>query len=156
MSQDMEAYPLGDRAGRYRVFYEDSYKHEEPGRQRIEKPWSTELRGKYGMVYPYSTTRLIAYTDSPTQRQKLKRKLKLEVKQWGDYEATFVFDPERLEEVGEVLKLKKKRIIGNEQIERLRAMGAVHGFKSNAVITSQDGPRLAEIREIIQKTGNHP
>jgi hypothetical protein len=78
---------------------------------------------------------MAVFTDGVNIRQTLKRKLHLEVAQWGHKEATFIFGPERFEEVAEILQLKKKYVMSEKQkaqTERLQAMGSGYRFDSNA------------------------
>jgi len=74
-----------------------------------------ELRGKYGEIYPYGYDESLAvYVNSPKIASIIKKRFNLEILQKGDYETVFKFYPNLLEEMAELIKAKKKRIISNE------------------------------------------
>lgn len=98
----------------YKIFEEESWWHEPKGEQKAGRVWSQEMRGQNGKVYAKDATALLAYTDRPKTRQNLKQ-MGLTIHQWGDEEAVFVFQPERLEEVAGVLRLRRKRRMSQEQ-----------------------------------------
>lgn len=118
---------------KFKVFLEASWTCERPEDRAAAKPWSMELRGKYGIIYPKGETELVAYTDGTTMRQKLKKEGGFLPYQWGDYEATFIFTPDRLDEVAEFLGCRKRRVMSPEARERLFAVSKAFRFAKKTV-----------------------
>ena len=119
---------LKERVGdRFKVFTEDSWSHETEGMEGA-RPWSYELRGKRGVVYPAGGDDLIAYADKPGAIRAMDG-MGLTCRQRGDGEASYRFPAHRLEEVATALLLKKKRTLSLEQREKLRNAGGRHRFK---------------------------
>jgi hypothetical protein len=79
-----------------------------------------ELKGKYGEIYPYGYDESLAvYVNSPKIASIIKKRFNLEILQIGDYETVFKFYPDLLEEIGELIKAKKKRSISKDLKSKL-------------------------------------
>lgn len=89
-----------------------------PGRYRIGKsadhepganidPWNLEILCKHGRIYPHGGSLLQAWTDGTKTRLKLAVLPNVKIHQWGDLEATFVFDVADLLAVFEVMKPRR-------------------------------------------------
>lgn len=72
-----------------------------------------QIKCKYGVIYPTGENTLGAYTDHARMVSKLLAFGSLV--QRGDSDASILFDPERLEEVGALLHARRKRRMSEEQ-----------------------------------------
>lgn len=99
-----ECVDLRDFGRTYRVFTSED--HVEGS---LRDPWNLELRGIHGKVWPYGGDLLLAYTHGHKVRYRLAP-LGV-VQNWGDEEAVVRFTPDRLPEVAEVLRLRKRRVM---------------------------------------------
>ena len=118
----MECVDLKQKFGhKFRVFCEESWKHEK-NNQRKERPWSYELRGRYGIIYPRNKTEVVIYTSGVKTRKKLKR-MKLQVLQWGEEEATFALLVDKVIPlwIDKLLLLYTKRNISYEHKAKLNS-----------------------------------
>lgn len=122
---------LRERFGqRCRVTYEKAYRHEYGPRARVEDPWLQIIPGGRGHVFPWDERRLAASTNaSGATATKLKALPFVEVWQDGADGATVLFPVEKLDEVADLLKLRRRRRISERERERLAELGRRFGFQ---------------------------
>ena len=124
----MGAINLQEQFGkRYRVVLEESWQHEPEGSKEAEKPWSMEMRGRRGFVYPGGDY-LVANTETYPAMRALQ-KMGLELMRHGQNEACFRFEPAQMDAVAKVLGLRKRRQMTPEQLEMLAKGGRRFHFK---------------------------
>lgn len=97
----------------WKVFKSDDYK-DMPQEER--KIWGTFLKGKFGEVCYYGSDllRVDVYPDHTSIQNKVSRLLG----KVYDYSNWFVFDPESLNEIGNILRLRKKKQLSPETIQK--------------------------------------
>ncbi len=103
----------------WRVFLDESFKVEEDREAKSEKWRYYELRGRYGIIYPYSADLLAAYIHSPRIAAKFQRETGIAPSQQGDYEAVFRFSSQTLPFAAGLIGAKKRRRLSPEQKARL-------------------------------------
>lgn len=109
---------------RYRISQDQSFDHEsEPGKTAWQWRYQ-EIRGRHGVLYPYSATQLAVTFTSNIVANRFEDK-KWKVLQDGDDERTTLIPLEALDSVLEAIKPRKKRQISEfnrlKSIERLKA-----------------------------------
>ena len=111
---------FGDR---YRVVYEEAYsaEHGEGGR-RID-PWLMTIPCLYGLIYPHGEQELAACCNRRLVRGRLAALACCEVIQKGDTETVVTFGAEHFEQVAEVLRPRKRRLLRPTFRSRLVAIG---------------------------------
>ena len=121
---------LRERFGRkYRIAYEASYQHEYGPGARVEDPWLMILPGARGHVFPWDATRLAASTNSAgATARRLKALSITEVWQDGDG-VTVLFPAEHLDEVANLLRLRRRRRVTERERSRLAALGRQFRFR---------------------------
>lgn len=88
-----------------------------------------QIKCKYGVIYPTGENTLGAYTDHV---RVIPRLLALgSLAQRGDDDASILFDPARLAEVGELLHAKRKRRMSEEQRAATALRLSQYSFKKN-------------------------
>lgn len=88
-----------------------------------------QIKCKYGVIYPTGENTLGAYTDHV---RVIPRLLALgSLAQRGDDDASILFDPARLAEVGELLHAKRKRRMSEEQRVAAALRLSQYSFKKN-------------------------
>jgi hypothetical protein len=133
---------LRERFGRrYKITYEKSYAAAYGPKATREAPWLQIIPGARGHVYPHTTTMLAATTNKsgPTARHLTALPF---VQVWTDGSdgVTVVFPPDRLEEVAELLKLRRRRRITDQERDRLTELGRRHRFQPRqAAVQSSSG-----------------
>ena len=79
-----------------------------------------EIPGKYGAVYFYGSGKLAARLESIKIATKYEQIVERCI-QNGDDERTFVFSPDKFEQVAIMLKSRKKKVLSEEAIKGLKA-----------------------------------
>lgn len=79
-----------------------------------------EIRGAYGCIYFHGKGLLAVYTDSVRISNRLER-MGLAVKQRGDFETVFLFDPKDIHAVAAIIQAQKKRQLSDSQKAMLTA-----------------------------------
>jgi hypothetical protein len=128
MMQPIDLRHLADERG-YRVTLDPSSKID---RSYSERPWLVRIPGKHGFVSPHSETHLDVWCDARRLFDTLLRIPGTRIAQKGDAEIRVIFGPNRLDEVCEVIRARKKRTLTPEQRHELVAAGAKHRFQSGA------------------------
>lgn len=143
--QEIEAFNLKEAFGQqYRVFLDVSWEHELPENKKKAKVWCHEVRGKYGMIYPTSTTGLILYCDSSVVSGKLE-KAGFVVYQRGDYETLFKISPSQVNAAAGFSKLKKKRFLSEERKKaQIAVLHAARKHQKSLSNGGSGGPILNE------------
>lgn len=72
-------------------------------------PWSFVIPCRYGLIYPFSDTLLAVQCDNSKIRARRLAGLGLAVSQAGDTEFTFLFRPDQMEQVAEIVQPKRRR-----------------------------------------------
>jgi hypothetical protein len=119
----------------FRVYIEESFQAQKDYGDPVlwkdakANKWAyAELRGKYGLIYPYSKTQLAATINTKRIYARLPRTWK--VIQNGDAETTVFFPDEALQMVASLMKIKKRRQYSKETLARLQKLGKNIGRKA--------------------------
>ncbi|HEY6436556.1 MAG TPA: hypothetical protein VIY47_08200 [Ignavibacteriaceae bacterium] len=99
---------------RYRVFLDESYGEEkEPG--KMADLWRYyELRGKYGILYAYSETHLVALVTSSRIAEKVKKAHLWPIIQNGGTETAFKLENNHFRDAAQHIQARKRRV-GNPE-----------------------------------------
>ena len=113
--------------GEYRITFDEAY---EPAHVPIEKrdPWMMQIpcAGRGITIYPYGSTVLAIEVDRrPSIAAKLTALNGLRLHQDGDVERTYLFDLSLFDQVAEIVKPRKRRILTETQLQAL----ARHAFQ---------------------------
>lgn len=108
---------------RYRVTPDESYEHEtEEGKSLNQWRWH-EIRGKFGILYPYSKDQLACLFTSIIVANRFKSK-GWRVLQNGDFERNVLIPLDSTQEVLKAIRPKKRRQMSLDQkivaVERLK------------------------------------
>lgn len=108
----------------YKIFLDESWEYME-NKSEEEKPWCYELRGKYGLIYPYDDSTLAVMVTSESIKGRLKRNFKGRVATFwdGDGEGVFLFDPGLIYEIAEMIRARRRRQLSPEAKEKLANRG---------------------------------
>lgn len=104
----------------YKVYLEESWYAETDREAKIDKWRYYELRGKYGIVYPFSAFQLAVSVNS---KKRLRKLGKVQIVQEGDQERTVLVDNSRWNEAAAVIEAKKKRKYSPEILAKLQQLG---------------------------------
>jgi len=137
---------LRERFGNtYRVTHEESYAAERPQFRSEEEPWLQIIPGSRGHVFPWSSDRLAASTN--TRGPVVKELLAIPdvvVQQDGTDGVTATFPVDRLSAVADVLRLRLRRRLSPEARAKLAAVGTATRFhKTHGVGARQNAPERA-------------
>lgn len=127
---------LRERFGqRFKVTMEESFHAE---RDRGDDPALQIIQGRRGHVYPWDGTRLAANT---TKAGGIARRLKtlpwVEVYTEGSDGVTVLFPVDRLDQVADLLLLKRRRRVSEQERERLAAIGRQTQYQSGTGVHSE-------------------
>jgi hypothetical protein len=101
----------------YKIQCDESAPHFGGGRNN---PWYYQIPCKYGHIYAYSDRLLAYYCDSGRIQEKLHREHpEIEVCQWGDYEAVFLFPPDQIHTIAKYARPRTKRRLSPEHRQKL-------------------------------------
>lgn len=104
---------------RYRVTLDESYQHEtEEGKSLQEWRWH-EIRGKFGILYPYSKDQLACLFTSVIIANRFNVK-GWRVLQDGDFERNVLIPFDSVQEVLKAIRPKKRRQVSEHEKNRLR------------------------------------
>ena len=122
---------LRERFGRrYRVTHEESYGFAYGPKATREDPWLQIIVGGRGHVYPHSATMLAAKTDtSGLTSRRLKALPFVQVHTDGSDGVTVLFAPDHLDVIANLLQLRGRRRISDQERERLTALIRKHSFQ---------------------------
>ena len=122
---------LRERFGRrYRVAFEESYYAEHGAPAHVDDPWLQVIPGRRGHVYPWGGERLAASTNtSGRTAARLKALPGVEVCQDGSDGATVLFTVELLDQVADLLVLRRRRRVTDQERSRLAELGRRFGFQ---------------------------
>ncbi len=117
---------FGDR---YKLVYEESYAAAYGSKAIRDDAWMQIIPGARGHVYPHSEAMLAATTDtSGLMARRLKALPFVQVYTDGSDGVTVLFPPERFEEVADLLRLRRRRRVSDQERQRLAALGRQYGF----------------------------
>jgi hypothetical protein len=124
-----ECLNLRERFGeRFKVTMEESFHAE---RDRGDVPALQIIQGRRGHVYPWDGTRLAANTSKAGGTAKRLKALPwVEVYTDGSDGVTVLFPVDRLDEVADLLLLRRRRRVSEQERERLAELSKQHGFQS--------------------------
>lgn len=122
---------LAERFGqRYRVEYEESYFAQYGPRARTNDPWLQIIPGARGHVYPWNTTTLAATTKTSGRIAKQLKALPfVEVYTDACDGATVLFPAGHLDQVADLLRLRRRRRLSDRERNRLAELGRRYGFQ---------------------------
>ena len=112
---------------------------------RIDDPHYQIIPGSHGHVYAWGTTRLAASTNTPgSTASKLKALPGVEVWQDGSDGCTVLFAVDLLDQVADLLRLRRRRQVTDEERKRLSTLGHRHRFQpQQRGLQSNSRPALA-------------
>jgi hypothetical protein len=128
---------------RYRITLDESASI--LGQSQEDRLWLYQIPGKFGHVYVHGNATLGAYVRTrhdPTDR--LGRLLALpgaRLHQRGDAEAAVIFAPECLDEVAQILRLRRRRQLTPEQRESARQR--MKALINRALTTPETRPEVS-------------
>lgn len=138
---------LRERYGRqYRIVNEESFAAQYGPRTRTEDPHFQIIPGRLGHVYAWDSERLAASSNSAgTTAKKLKALSYGQIWQDGTDGVTVLFPADRLDEVADLLKLRRRRRISDQERARLAELSRQHGFRAGqlsprSISESDSGP----------------
>ena len=116
---------LKERFGRkFKVIYEESYYAQYGPRARVDDPWLQIIPGRRGHVYPWDLARLAATskTSGPTAK-RLPELAGAEVYVDASDGATILFPVDLLDQVADILLLRRRRRMSEKERQRLAGIG---------------------------------
>jgi hypothetical protein len=121
----MNAIDLVDLASRhgYRLALDESA---ELDRDQESRAWYRRIPAKYGFIAPHSSTEPSAFCSARRLFARLEAIPGVRPHQVGDKEASFIFPPDQLDAVAEVLKAKRKRRVSDAERARLASLSQRH------------------------------
>lgn len=129
LTTDATCVNLKDLFGdRYRVAYEESYYAERGENGRLPQPELLLIPGRVGHVFPWDHERLAVSVDGhPKIAGMVKRLSFVEVVQDGDFgELTATFLVDHFPKVADIVHLRRRRQISDEQRARIVAIGSAN------------------------------
>lgn len=135
-------------------------------RVRRDEDNALHIPGKLGSVYVYGSGRLgVAVMETTVRRWRFRRRkceaAGMEMRQGGDTEGAFTFDPDDDEQAAvaiEVAGVHQKRRLSEEQLRRLAEIGTValraHRLESDGA--NDSGSPTAQKGHGQGRTGEHP
>jgi len=121
--------------GEFKFGWDEAYHAERPEFRAYEAAWLTIIPGKFGKVFPWGGRRLAAYCTAGVAKRVQLAELGV-IKQGGAEaidrhsfsDVIVVFEPEQLEAVAEVLKLRRPRKALNDKQRAVLAAGRAAPF----------------------------
>jgi len=98
------------QAHRYRFRYEESYRTEQ-AKYRGDGRWYVEVLCKNGLIYPQGGDTLLAYCKSRTKARVAHLSPEIRHYQFDGFNEVLAFPSKLLNQVAEVLKPRKRRIL---------------------------------------------
>jgi hypothetical protein len=135
---------------KYRVFMDDSYAVETDTEARREKWRYYEVRGPRHMVYPYSLDRLALYMQTSMTEHRNFNYPGWTLFRDGDEEVVWLLPNKDFEIAAKLARAYKKRILSEEQKNRLANAGSKYRF------TALKGQEKAISGLKTKKTSNLP
>lgn len=122
---------LRERFGRrFKIVMEEGYTAQYGPSARTDDPHYQIIPGGRGHVYAWSATELAASTNtSGSTATKLKTLLGVILWQDGADGCTVLFPVDLLDQVADLLKLRRRRQVTEEERKRLAEIGRRHGFQ---------------------------
>lgn len=106
---------LESKFGRkYKVFVDDAYRAETTQNKSADKWRYLELRGKYGYVYPFSSSHIAVAVTGPKIATKLLKRPGWKVLQNADDAIVFMIPDEDTSFAFSTLKLFRKKVLSEE------------------------------------------
>ena len=126
---------------RYRVEYEESYFAEHGLNTRVEDPWLMIIPGQHGHICPWDETTLAVSTDRRGSVTKRIAALPYAtVVQDGDDGISATFPADRIDEVAQLIKARRRRRLSETEKRRLVEAGAKYRFRHGAESDSEARP----------------
>lgn len=121
---------FGDR---FKLDVDESYYAERSEFRREEEPWLTHIICLHGTIGVWGDNLLVASTSSTGPvAKRLKALPFIQVAQDASDGVNVVFPVQHFEEVAEIMRLRKRRRISEEQRARLVEAGARYRFSAGA------------------------
>ena len=95
-----------------------------------DPPWSLEIPGKLGAIYPHGASGSLAVLTQSSRAIRKLVALGLKVVQRGDTEAAFMFDPRQIDQVAAIIQAKRRRRLSPEH--RAAAVAALARARMSA------------------------
>lgn len=125
-------YDLSKISGRYRVSTEESW-YAEKDRNKDEKVWYMQIKGRYGLIFPYDEETLCIVVYNNYFGKKIAAFLDQEfILGHAKDEHIYKFPVDQLKKVAKLIKPKVRRIISEKEKERLQELSKEFGFKRGA------------------------
>jgi len=132
----------------FKIVMEESYRAQHGPNARVDDPHYQVIPGSLGHIYAWGATRLAASSNtSGSTARKLKALPSVEIWQDGSDGCTVLFPVDLLDQVADLLKLRRRRRLTEEQRERLSALGHRHRFRYHQCGVQSDSetrPRVPE------------
>ena len=106
---------------KYRITFDPAYSPRNVPRAKLD-PWMMQIRcaGRGVIIYPHSGTILAIEVDRrPSIAAKLAAMEGVKLRQDGDTEKTFLFDARLFDQVAQVVKPRKRRLLTDTQLQAL-------------------------------------
>lgn len=105
----------------YRITYDESY-DVKGTRKATRDPWYMQIPCAKGItIYPHSDTMLaVEVNDRNVLAKRIQAVHEIVTHQDGHREKTFLFPPSTFDRIAAIVKPKKRRVVSEEQIERLK------------------------------------
>ncbi len=119
---------LRERFGKkFRVRYEESYYAERPEFRAAEEAWLQIIPCDHGHIGPWGGNELVACTNTAGATAKRLRELPFaRVQQDGADGTNVVFAAEHFDEVAEIMRPKRRRVVSGKERKRLAALSREH------------------------------
>jgi hypothetical protein len=136
---------------RYKVQFEEAYCAERPERRAVEGPWLMFIPGKNraNHIYPFGGDLLAVFV---TRHNSIFRRIKnlsyTCVHSDGDDGVTFTFPSEHFEEIAQIIRARRRRVITEAERQRIIANTAKYRFlpglqvNLEARICAQSAPKV--------------
>jgi hypothetical protein len=120
----------------HRITFDEAYDHHGVHRSNLDA-WMMQIPCQRGTIYPQGGDMLAVEIDyrGPTARA-VGALPGVRCHQDGDNEKTFVFHVDLFDQVAAIVKPRRRRVVSEEQRQRLAAMAAQHGFKPSVACTA--------------------
>jgi len=137
----MECVNLRERFGKqFRIVMDEGYYAERGDRARADDPALQIIPGFRGHVYPAGPDRLAAFCRPGTKARELRALPGVEVYTDGSDGVTVLFAPEQIDQVAELLKLRRRRkpLSPEQREQRIRTLAP---FRFSAATKTQKNER---------------
>jgi hypothetical protein len=142
---------------RFKIVMEESYAGQHGPRARVDDAAYQVIPGARGHVFPWDLTRLAGSTDtSGLTARRLKALPGVTVWQDGSDGATVLFPVDLLDQVADLLKLRRRRRVSDQERSRLAELGRRHGFQPRQDGYQSDSERRPCVPEALPAPEHMP